>query len=253
LEVLANKILQIPISQLGEDDFITWPHNKIGVYTVRSVYFLACGDAALISRSGRGRGMSSGEAVESKDWKALWAIRAPGKMKITLWRFIHDCLPSGYQLVHRHVPISPSCIHCFVDESVEHAMLLCPFAHEVWDGVKSVHPVELNRRDFANPKQWTFDFLRRCTDQHATTLAVTFWHLWDTRNKIREAGGSAFPSSVVVKINSYVGMILAHLYKNVTNSRREPILATPWAPQPVGYLMINVDAALFASSASMGA
>jgi hypothetical protein len=65
LEDLANKILQIPISRLGGDDFITWPH-KIGVYTVQSAYFLACGDAALISRSGRGRGMSSGKAVESR-------------------------------------------------------------------------------------------------------------------------------------------------------------------------------------------
>jgi hypothetical protein len=83
-EDLENKILQIPINRLGGDDFITWPHNKIGVYTVRSAYFLACGDAALISRSGRGRGMSSGKAVETKYWKALWAIRAPGKMKITL-------------------------------------------------------------------------------------------------------------------------------------------------------------------------
>jgi hypothetical protein len=121
------------------------------------------------------------------------------------------------------------------------------------DGVKSVHPVELNRRDFPNLKQWTFDFLRRCIDHQAITLAVTFWHLWDTRNKIREEGGSAFPSFVVVKINSYVDMILAHLYKNVTNSRREPIPATPWAPPPVGSLMINVDAALFACSTSMGA
>jgi hypothetical protein len=48
-----------------------------------------------------------------------------------------------------------------------------------------------------------FEFLERSSDLQATTLAVTFWHLWDTRNKLREEGGSLHPSSVVVKVKSY--------------------------------------------------
>jgi hypothetical protein len=67
--------------------------------------------------------------------------------------------------VHCHVPVSPSCIHSFVDERVEHAMLFFPFSHEVLNVVKSVHPIELNRREFINLKQWLFDFLRRSNDQ----------------------------------------------------------------------------------------
>jgi ribonuclease HI len=132
-------------------------------------------------------------------------------------------------------------------------MLFCPFAREVWERVKSAHPVELNRREFANPKQWLFDFLRRSSDHQATTLAVTFWHLWDTRNKIREEGGTAHPSSVAVKINSYVDLIFVHLYKNASRPRSETTPASPWAPPPVGSLLVNVDATLFASSTSMGA
>jgi hypothetical protein len=33
--------------------------------------------------------------IEGKDWKAIWRINAPGKMKMNLWRFAHDYLPSG--------------------------------------------------------------------------------------------------------------------------------------------------------------
>ena len=184
-EDIANKVLQIPISRFGGDDFITWPHNRLGIYTVRSAYFLAREDSALKSRSGRGRGMSSGYRDEAASWKSLWAICAPGKMKITLWRFAHDCLPSGHQLQHRHVPASYLCIHCGTEERVEHAMLFCPFAREVWNSVKDSFSVQLNRQGFANPKQWLFDFLKRCSKQDATVLAVSFWHLWDTRNRLR--------------------------------------------------------------------
>jgi hypothetical protein len=253
VEDIVNKVLQIPISRSGGNDFVTWPHNKLGIYIVRSAYYFARKDLALISQSGRGHGMFSGSGDDAMNWKALWAIRAPGKMKITLWRFAHDCLPSGHQLQHRHIPASPNCIHCSAEERVEHAMLFCPFAREVWIAVKENVNIELNRKGFINPKQWLFDFLKRCNDQQATTLAVTFWHLWDTRNRLREDGANVHPSSVAVKIKIYVDMIVTHLYKLGANPRREPTPAIPWAPPPEGYLMINVDAALFASSECMGA
>ena len=40
-EDFANKVLQIPISRFGGDDFITWPHNRLGIYTVLSAYFIS--------------------------------------------------------------------------------------------------------------------------------------------------------------------------------------------------------------------
>jgi hypothetical protein len=51
-----------------------------------------------------GGGMPSDFSDESSLWKKLWKSKAPGKMKITVWRFAHDCLPSGYQLLRRRVP-----------------------------------------------------------------------------------------------------------------------------------------------------
>ncbi|KAK1684471.1 hypothetical protein QYE76_045319 [Lolium multiflorum] len=113
--------------------------------------------------------MSSDDGAVEKSWKALWAIKAPGKMHITLWRFAHNCLPSGQQLLR------------------------------LWDGVKERFGIQLGRKCFSTPKKWLFDFLARCSGDEATTLAVTFWHLWDARNKLREEGGTIDPSSVARK------------------------------------------------------
>jgi hypothetical protein len=118
--------------------------------------------------------------------------------------------------------------------------------------VKDTFGVDLNRKGFVTPKQWLFDFLAKCSSQQATTLAVTFWHLWDTRNKLREEGGTVHPTTVAMKIKAYVDMIITHLYKPDANQRRESSLAVPWTPPPVGTLIVNVDAALFEASISMG-
>ena len=193
---LADKVLQILISRFDGEDFVCWPHNKLGVFSVRSAYNLARLDQAQVSRSAKWRGMTSDSVSESKFWKALWAIQAPGKMHITLWRFAHDCLSSGAQLCRRQVPASSACIHCSAEERIEHALLFCPFAREVWDEVKDSFDIHLNQRSFIKPRLWLFDFLAHCTKEAATILTVTFWHLWDARNKAREEEIIFHPSTL---------------------------------------------------------
>jgi hypothetical protein len=120
------------------------------------------------------QGLSSKMEDESPLWKKLWAIKAPGKMKITLWRFIHDCLPSGHQLKHRHIPASDACVYCGRMEHAVHTMMFCQFARDVWTELKASFPIKLQRKNFINPKVWTFDFISRSDHRGNTLLAVAF-------------------------------------------------------------------------------
>jgi hypothetical protein len=122
---ISSKILQVPISRHGGEDFASWPFSRFGTYTVRSAYHLAREDHFACDRSRAGQGSSSAVGVNSKLWKKLWQCKVPGKMKITTWRFAHDCLPCGHQLQKRHIPASPLCIFCGQHETVEHALLFC--------------------------------------------------------------------------------------------------------------------------------
>jgi hypothetical protein len=183
-EEIADQIMQIQISKDGED-FIRWPHTRNGIYSVKSAYNLARTDKFFVSRSKRGGGSSSA-ASEEKQWKSVWKITAPDKMKINLWRFAHDCLPSGVQLVRHNIPTHPACVFCGKEEDIEHALLQCPFAREVWRGVKTSFNIRLARRDFMSPKLWLFSFLSRATELEATVLAVGCWYIWDTRNDVRK-------------------------------------------------------------------
>jgi hypothetical protein len=40
-ENIASKILQVPISRQGGDDFASWPFSRFGQYTVKSAYYIA--------------------------------------------------------------------------------------------------------------------------------------------------------------------------------------------------------------------
>jgi hypothetical protein len=114
----ADLIMQVQISRHGGDDFVRWPYTKNGLYSVRSAYNLARSDKFFTSRSKRGGGMSSTMADEEKNWKSIWKINAPGKMKIHLWRFAQDCLPTGEQLHRCQIPANYAWIFCGRDEDV---------------------------------------------------------------------------------------------------------------------------------------
>jgi hypothetical protein len=151
-EETAAKILQVPISRHGGEDFVSWPYTKNGAYSVRSAYHLARTEAFYLARSMPKQGLSSTREDEAPLWKKLWAIKAPGKMKITLWRFIHDCLPSGHQLKHRHIPAPDACVYCGRMEHAVHTMMFCQFARDVWNELKAFFSIKLQRKNFINPK-----------------------------------------------------------------------------------------------------
>jgi hypothetical protein len=174
-------------------------------------------------------------------------------MHITVWRFAHNCLPCGQQLQVRHVPVTADCFFCGRYESIEHTLLFCCFAQEVWEIVSAEYPIELRRKYFTSTKTWTLDFLERCSPMQATVLMVTMWHIWDARNKIREGEPLMHPNSIAQKVLAYIQMIATHLYKTEPYNRRETIAIAPkWSPPPEGTVLINVDAAIFSSTRRMG-
>jgi hypothetical protein len=250
---VADAILQIPISHFGGSDFATWPHTKLGIYSVKSAYNLARSATFFAAQSVNGKGLSSDLCVEEKHWKALWAIKAPGKMKIVLWRAAHDCLPTGFQLQRRHIPTQDDCIFCGRSERVEHLLLFCPFAQGVWNAVKNFFPMDLCKKQLVNAKQWIFDFLDRGSSLLGTVLAVSIWHIWEARNDARNNDSEMCCRRVADKIKAYVEMIVQNLSKiNLAARCDSSGSVLRWSPPPAGFLLINSDAALFSNSHQMG-
>jgi hypothetical protein len=110
----------------------------------------------------------------------------------------------------------------------------------------------LLRKQFSHIKVWLFDFLARSNDHEKITLAVIVWHIWNARNAICNGETLPHPNSISMQINSYIEMILKHLFKPPTIRIREPSSVPVWVSQQEGVVVINVDAALFKDTARMG-
>jgi hypothetical protein len=192
--------------------------------------------------------------ASDKQWKAIWNIRAPGKMKIHLWRFAHDCLPSSIHLRKRQVPETGPCVFCGRTEGIDHALLTCQFARIVWREVKQHVHLQLNRKYFATTRQWLFDFLDRANELQATTLAVCFWHIWEAQNDARNSSEKPNPTRTCGKIFAYIDLIKDNLFKKPSASRCESSTLVPRrTPPPPGVVLVNSDATIFEAMGSMGA
>jgi hypothetical protein len=88
-EDTADMILKIPLSHNTCEDFVSWEPYKEGIFTVKSAYIFAKSEFYLFS-STNGKGGTSNITQVMKDWKHIWKINAPGKMKIVLWMLAHD-------------------------------------------------------------------------------------------------------------------------------------------------------------------
>jgi hypothetical protein len=123
---------------------------------------------------------------------------------------------------------------------------------EIWKELKKENGIKLNQGWVGSPRSWLFDFLLSCTKREATILAIAFWHIWEARNTVRNGEAEIHPRCWVEKILIYVDMVLLHHFHSFSSKRCETTKSFHWTPPPEGWVMINVDAAIFEGVNQMG-
>ena len=152
----AECIINIALSHNQVLYCVSWPLTKTSTYTVKPVYILAKSGEVHLKASATGKRESSDQLCNAKEWKRLWSIKAPPKMKIVLWRFAHNCLPTGQQLRLRNIPAYDLCCHCGRYESIEPAFLTCQYVAEVWRQLRRRCGFRKLLKSFISPRQWIF-------------------------------------------------------------------------------------------------
>ncbi|KAJ1394179.1 Ribonuclease H-like superfamily [Sesbania bispinosa] len=135
---IAQKIIQMPIWWGGEEDTFYWPYDKTGNFTVRSAYHVGRSE-----REHNTTPQASFEQIDKENWKWIWRVKCPHKIKLFLWRVCTDSLPVLDNLHRRNITDSPICPICGLEpETTEHALFNCSWVPPIW---------------FGSRLQWNFD------------------------------------------------------------------------------------------------
>ena len=121
LPVEAETILNIPLGYNLPEDSIMWMGNKRGVFTVKSVYYVAL---PLVQKFEVGE--CSYSDCRTRLWKTMWQLKLPAKIRIFSWKACMDGLPTRLNLARRGLNIETMCPQCETAlENTSHALIHC--------------------------------------------------------------------------------------------------------------------------------
>ncbi|KAJ8898827.1 hypothetical protein K2173_007252 [Erythroxylum novogranatense] len=97
----ATRILSIPLAADEHEDELVWRYENYGIYTVKSGHKLLQRGIRTIHHT-----VSDGtKGLYSK----LWNLQLPLKIKITIWQFIRNFVPTSLNLYNKHSANSSIC------------------------------------------------------------------------------------------------------------------------------------------------
>lgn len=166
----VNRILRIPRCSSMREDQWCWLDDEKGVYTVKTGYKRLMGvpNQTLISQ-------------DSFNWKKLWNMLIPPKVKNFIWRVLFNCLPTLDNMQKRHMEVNSQCPVCQAgDECLDHILWGCSFSRRCWE------KAGLNTGDLDG--QVSVQILTKVFDSWANReselLCMIAWCLWAHRNAV---------------------------------------------------------------------
>lgn len=167
-----NQAIHTVQRQADAPDTFSWPADPSGQYTARSTYRWLCAGG-----------------VTSPFAACIWKSWATLKCKIFAWLAVQHRLWTSDRRARHGLQDHPSpcytCLQC--EENVEHILIQCMYAREVWEGCLSALHLNIPRPSTQdNYLQWWLSsrkHYQKAQKRGFDTLAIVVaWNLWKQHN-----------------------------------------------------------------------
>lgn len=145
--------------------------------------------------------------TEAPDWLAnVWHIKTSKKIKVFIWRSLHDAIPVGEQFSVRNIHVSTRCVRCNEEEYITHMLFHCPYAKQVWDLAPAA--TMINPETFADFREG-WERIRKINSlpsvgiEAGSFAAWILWSIWLSRNHLVFQKRSFSPTETMQKAPTY--------------------------------------------------
>lgn len=123
----ANLICAIPITNIDQEDIISWQGTKDGNYSVKSGY-----QAIIDWQNSSQNQPSSSHHEDNPRWKKFWKLDVPPKQLHLIWRILNNAIPVKDKLLKRGIRCAPLCAYCNDKlETIYHIFIECEWVRKV--------------------------------------------------------------------------------------------------------------------------
>ncbi|OMO59710.1 reverse transcriptase [Corchorus capsularis] len=242
IEEEAEAIVQIPLSYRLQNDMLVWHFDNKGIYSVKSGYRVLCNLQAEAEENLE-------EVLDDKPYfHRIWNADVPPKVRVFAWRLFFEALLVMDSLHARHMDVDRTCFRCKQEnESVAHAICLCPFAAEVWCHVSNffLNDDSYLYADIQDPDAGNLDQ----NPEWFRLSLLTAWAIWNARN------ATLFEEKFSRSIDT--ALFAFSYFKEFSRCRKAAAIQMPftspcWKPPATNFIKVNFDGA-FDSTRQIGA
>ena len=249
---VTSRLDGITLPRVQLPDSLVWPHSADGKLTSKHV--------VSFIRS----------AAPTLPWaEIIWNNCIPPSHSFSLWRLMHDKMPTYENLRTKGCVIVSVCCFCFnSDENSSHLFLHCPFAAELWTWLGGKLKRVINCTSIAS--------LLTCIPTHCSSqvsniflaaIIHTIHLIWLARNAFRFQSTLQPIHSIKVHIHSLIAMsgnasignclpsdspFLDEFSVSPHHRKFKDIVLVLWKPPSSPWLKVNTDGSVIGGLAACG-
>ena len=183
-------------------------------------------------------------------WHTIWALNIPHKIKTFTWKACRNALPTKVNLCHRGILEEALCEACGLSEEISgHLFWDCKKARETW--TIAALPIDIHvvhYREFVD-FIWHLIFIQYVGKELLQLVVTITWCMWYTRNKAHHGTTRQSSQEIIFKARS---MIESYQLARLAKPHHKEPTDIRWIPLNFPWYKINIDAAVFAVSKSVG-
>ncbi|CAN1305737.1 hypothetical protein LINPERPRIM_LOCUS26598 [Linum perenne] len=143
------------------------------MYTVRSAYRL------LVERNDE----LLGWRVDG-NWRKLWQVEVPPKIKHHIWRLARGVLPTQVAIRSRGMEVAELCGCCGQEEETcEHLFFRCVVAERYWEEVGVGSLLHSAQQVAGGAANWLFHIFNTASQEQIQRVFLLLWAIWKERSE----------------------------------------------------------------------